>query len=488
MPIVLFSGLTYAHEILLKAFLEHLGYEADRLPEPDNEALRIGKTYCNKGECNPLYYTAGNIVKYLLALKEKGERDIEANYVYITAGSCGPCRFGMYETEYRKAVRDAGFGDFRIVALQQSQALLSDLEEMGFAFHRKSFRGFVKAFIAADLVNNVYYKTKPYERESGSIDRWKAGTLEALALALKTGMPLRRSFREARNLLSRVELDYFRPKPLVKITGEFFSQMQEGDANYRLPGWLVEEGAEPIVEPITTWLDYIIWTRVRHAFARAFRSWAKAARLISLLFVLKAYIHHLYCRYRQALGKKPDLLASQRKLARYAGPYFNPQILGGEGHLEVGKHIHSIRERKAHLVVSVKPFGCMSSTQSDGVQTKVTRDIPESLFISVDTSGDAEVNYKSRVLMKLYEAKKKAAAEYGRAMRSAGLDPRRIEALRETRRFPRSASLALPESRKRSADGICTAARALALLGGQALKRELRRARCSLQDDSLDGS
>lgn len=477
MSIVLFSGLTYAHEFLVKAFFAHLGYSAERLPEPDNEALRIGKTYCNKGQCNPLYYTAGNIVKYLLALKERGEPDIEANYFYITASSCGPCRFGMYETEYRKAVRDAGFGDFRIIALQQNQALLSDLKEMGFTFQRKSFFGFIKAFIAADIINNLYYKTKPFERESGSIDRWKTRALETLALALKSGTPLRRSLREARNLLSSVELDYFRPKPLVKITGEFFSQMQEGDANYRLPGWLIEEGAEPIVEPITTWLDYLIWSRVRHALARAFRSWAEAARVISLLFVLKAYIHHLYRRFRRALGKKPDLPTPQRRLARYAEPYFNPQILGGEGHLEVGKHIHTIRERKAHLVVSVKPFGCMSSTQSDGVQTKVAQDIPESLFISVDTSGDAEVNYKSRVLMKLYEAKKKAAAEFETAMRSAGLDPHRVIALRETKGFPRSASLVLPKSGRRSAHGICTAARALSCLGRPALTRGLRRVR-----------
>mgnify|MGYP002063503702 CR=1 FL=1 len=34
---------------------------------------------------------------------------IVENFVFLTAGACGPCRFGMYVTEYRKALRDAGF-------------------------------------------------------------------------------------------------------------------------------------------------------------------------------------------------------------------------------------------------------------------------------------------------------------------------------------------------------------------------------------------
>ena len=64
------------------------------------------------------------------------------------------------------------------------------------------------------------------------------------------------------------------------------------------------------------------------------------------------------------------------------------------------------------MVLSVKPFGCMPSTQSDGAQVKVLSDYPESIFISVETSGDGEVNVKSRIQMKLFEAKKAAEREF----------------------------------------------------------------------------
>ena len=63
------------------------------------------------------------------------------------------------------------------------------------------------------------------------------------------------------------------------------------------------------------------------------------------------------------------------------------------------------------MVVSLKPFGCMPSTMSDGVQSKVVADYKDAIFIPIETSGDGEVNVRSRVQMKLYEAKMKARQE-----------------------------------------------------------------------------
>ena len=94
--------------------------------------------------------------------------------------------------------------------------------------------------------------------------------------------------------------------------------------------------------------------------------------------------------------------------------------------MEVGKHIMSFREKKAHLVVSVKPFGCMPSTQSDGVQTKVVTDLKDSLFVSIETSGDGEVNVKSRVQMKLYEAKERATQEVNDVLKKYGLTMKQV--------------------------------------------------------------
>ena len=65
---------------------------------PDNSALRYGKEFGNRGQCNPTYFTVGNLVKFLCTLRDKEGMpadEIIHRYVFLTAGACGPCRFGM---------------------------------------------------------------------------------------------------------------------------------------------------------------------------------------------------------------------------------------------------------------------------------------------------------------------------------------------------------------------------------------------------------
>src|SRR5260221_10644108 len=94
---ILFGGLTWKHEKLVKGVLEGLGYNADVIPTPNKRAFQLGKEYGNNGQCNPTYFTVGNLVGFLQDLEKGGmtKEDIINNYVFFTAGACGPCRFGM---------------------------------------------------------------------------------------------------------------------------------------------------------------------------------------------------------------------------------------------------------------------------------------------------------------------------------------------------------------------------------------------------------
>jgi hypothetical protein len=116
---LLFGGLTWKHEKLLHAAFESLGYMAESLPTPNVAAFQTGKEFGNNGQCNPTYFTVGNVVQYLQSLENQGmtKQEIIDRYVFLTAGACGPCRFGMYEAEYRLALRNAGFDGFRVVAV-----------------------------------------------------------------------------------------------------------------------------------------------------------------------------------------------------------------------------------------------------------------------------------------------------------------------------------------------------------------------------------
>jgi hypothetical protein len=116
-----------------------------------------------------------------------------------------------------------------------------------------------------------------------------------------------------------------------------------------------------------------------------------------------------------------------RELASLAQPYYHRFARGGEGHLEVAKNIYYTVHKKAHMVLSLKPFGCMPSSQSDGVQSAVMNHFKDMIYLPVETSGEGEVNAHSRVQMALGEAKAKAKAEFQQALESTG---KRLEDIR----------------------------------------------------------
>src|SRR5262245_62440160 len=108
-------------------------------------------------------------------------------------------------------------------------------------------------------------------------------------------------------------------------------------------------------------------------------------------------------------------------VAKEAQDHYNLNVRGGEAHMEVGKLVLTVKKKKATMVVSVKPFGCMpSSGVSDGVQSIITERHPEAIFLPIETSGDGAVNVHSRVQMMLFKARLAAKAEVDAALAETG--------------------------------------------------------------------
>lgn len=444
---ILFGGLTETHDIVLEDALEGIGYRVRHLPVPSNEALTIGKEYANRGQCNPVYYTVGNLVMYLRELRAAGVEDIEEQYVFLTAGSCGPCRFGMYEAEFRAALAASGFPDFRVILLQQGTGIdrgqVGSAAQAGIVLDATFFATILRAFIAADIVNAATLRIRPYEIEPGATDRALDEARRLLSDAFRRRRSVWFALRRARRTFDAIEVDLTRPKPRVKITGEFWAQTTEGDGSYHLQHRLESEGAEVVAQPVSTWIDYILYTAtLRQLETRGLAP--GGCRQLLALRVGRWVFGRAYDVYRMAFRFGTPPLESQEELAAAANDYYNVRIGGGEGHMEVGKHILSVRHGDAHMVASIKPFGCMPSTQSDGVQWKVVADLRDSIFLSIETTGDGEANVKSRVQMQLHEAKLRARAELQSALDDHGLT---IESVREragTRRALRRPLRRLP--------------------------------------------
>src|SRR5215813_7887954 len=101
---VLFGGLHWRAERLIQATMENLGYRMQALPTATREDLLTGREIADIGQCCPTSFTTGNLANYLRRkATEIGTTEVAARYIYVTAGSCGACRFGQYHQSYELA-------------------------------------------------------------------------------------------------------------------------------------------------------------------------------------------------------------------------------------------------------------------------------------------------------------------------------------------------------------------------------------------------
>ena len=87
---ILIGGLTLAHDYLIEGALKGVGYNVRMLNVPDNAAFQAGKEFGNRGQCNPTYFTVGNLVQYLITLRDKHgmtSEEIVKKYAFLTAGA-----------------------------------------------------------------------------------------------------------------------------------------------------------------------------------------------------------------------------------------------------------------------------------------------------------------------------------------------------------------------------------------------------------------
>jgi predicted nucleotide-binding protein (sugar kinase/HSP70/actin superfamily) len=453
------TGLTPAQDYFVEGALAGLGYRMRWIGTANQKALQVGKEFGNRGQCNPTHFTVGNLVQELIRLRdEEGipTEKIISDYVFLTAGACGPCRFGMYVTEYRKALRDAGFDGFRVMLFQQ-QGGLSQVtgDDLGLVFDLDFFLAVARALIAGDVLNAIGWRIRPYEVAPGATDRAMDEAKRVIHAALKDhgGKPWQRyveALREARAIFERVEIDPLRCRAKVSVIGEFWALHTEGDGNYNLKSFLEREGSECIVQPVLATILYNIWEVARDTEERLMVRGADRAlwglgdldelgagkRLVNMKLANVA-LRGSFQSFANLAGLHDYELPDMWRVAELAKDLYAHDLRGGEGHLEVGKLVMNAVDKKSHMVVSVKPFGCMpSSGVSDGVQSAVQAKFANVPFVAVETSGDGATNFYSRVLMTLFAAKRAAEDELARAYEACGVTEAEVRAfLRENPRY-----------------------------------------------------
>jgi predicted nucleotide-binding protein (sugar kinase/HSP70/actin superfamily) len=429
--IFLVGGLTIIQDRIIESALSSLGFQFVALPNPTFESFQLGKTYGNKAQCNPTYFTVGNLIKYLIHLRDDCNiptDEIVKKYVFLTAGGCGPCRFGMYVTEYKKALKDAGFEGFRITSFEHDKGIFQgdELDNSIIDYTPKFFITLIKAVLLGDLLNFKAHQIRPYEITEGATNKALKESQKIISQAFINHSNLFVALYKCQQLFANIETNYDQVKPKVLITGEFWAAMTQGDGNYNLHKFLEEQGAEVIPQPVFNRLLLSLWevTYDKNQQAQLNSSYNKTINFSSsktkaLLKLAKYAINAHIWIYAKILKLKNFQIPDMDYLASLAKDYYPIESNGGEGYLEVAHLLESIKHNIAHLVISIKPFGCMpSSSVSDGIQSLVTTHYPQANFISVETSGEGAANFYSRIQMALFKATQQAKNEHAKRLQN----------------------------------------------------------------------
>ena len=433
---ILFGGLHWRAERAIQGAMENLGYNARILPVATRDDLLTGREVADIGQCCPTSFTTGNLANYLRGEAQRiGAEEVSKKFVYVTAGSCGACRFGQYHQSYELALRNVGLESFRMFLLGQEGLDQGPAAGGGLELDMPFTLGAIWACVLTDVIQDMEYRTRPYEVNPGETERVTKEAVERIYQAFRN-RPARGkkwsslvwhlgtryfvdAMRDVRRLYDRIEVDRTRVKPVVKITGEFYLQTVEGDPNYNIHRWLEAEGAEVYPAALTIWFDYLLRLagqdfEDRIGIDRGARLKAGAIKGVQKL------LGWTHARMRRALGGVPHELPDQYELRRFAAPYYHSRLNGGEGDMLVGKALWAHHHGKAHMICELSPYSCMPNTMSIGAMAAVLGKHPELLYAPLEIKGDAEVHALSRCQMILTEAKKRAQREHEQTLERCG--------------------------------------------------------------------
>lgn len=407
---LLVGGLGWPHDELAAAAFRASGIEANALGALDQEALERGRSLLPRGQCAPMLYLTGALVRAVDA------RPTEPQAV-LAVQSCGPCRFALFAPEWRRQLDRMGCADVWISRVAQTAGGLA--RALG-----GSPRGLLEAIAVADALRETARRVAPHAVDPDDVDRAARAAGSRIAARVAAGASPVGALREERGW--HFEPRRAPPRPLARavVVGEPWSLHVDGDGQLHLPQALARAGVEVELPPASLWLEYVLWQTLGPAFGRELADAAARASAREL----SARLREAFDAAADAAGLAGFAIDDVAELAELAAPYLPPTLRGGYGHVEVGLAVRARLERRAHVVLSVRSFGCVPSAGiTDGIlPAALGAELP---FLALEVCGDGEAARESRLSLRVAAALDAAEEELRAACRAHGVDEARARSL-----------------------------------------------------------
>ena len=391
---VLCPQMSPIHFKMLQAAMKHFHVNFIMLPDATKSTIDEGLRFVNNDACYPSIIVVGQLMEAI----QSGKYDVDKLAVAITQTG-GGCRATNYIGFIRRALEKSGYGQIPVLSIS-AQGLEKN---SGFKVNLKGLKCAMHAVMYGDLFMRVVYRTRPYEKVPGSVNKlhkkWERICIRDINRGSKN---FKKIVRDIVREFDEIPLNEEVRKPRVGIVGEILVKFLPS-ANNHLVELLEAEGAEAVMPDL---LDFLFYSAYNSNYKYEYLGKTKKSAKISNLLI--NILEKMRSPMSKALEKSkrfepPTPIAT---IASYARPIVSIGNETGEGWFLTGEMIELIKEG-APNIVCCQPFACLPNhIIGKGVIKKLRNVYPDANITPIDFDpGAAEVNQINRIKLMLAAAR-----------------------------------------------------------------------------------
>lgn len=365
------------------------GVDAEVMPEPDEESLKLGRRYTSGRECYPAILTTGDMVK--IVRKEGFDRVRSA--FFMPSGN-GPCRFGQYNRYHRLILDELGFKDVPVYAPDQDGNFYRELNVVQGNFPRLAWWGIA----GIDLLEKRLREVRPYEKNPGEAERVYWEFVHKLCAAVENKRFPEKELMEAKEAFRRVPVNPPVGKPIIGVVGEIYVRSNRF-SNENMVKKLEALGAEVRMPTIGEWIYYTNFCNKKRTWDRG--QFSDYVRTITSDFFQRRDERKMenIINGDMRSGHEP----TTKELIDLAAPYLHYSF-EGEAVLSIGKSLEYI-SHGCHGIVNAMPFTCMPGTIVNAILKRLRENNQNIPYLHMVYEGSEDTNSMTRMEAFVHQAR-----------------------------------------------------------------------------------
>ncbi len=393
---ILIPQMAPIHFQFFEAALNSEGYNVKLLPPVNTHAVDEGLRYINNDACYPTIVALGQIIAAL----KSGDFDLDRTAIFMSQTG-GGCRASNYVALLRKALKDLKMSQIPVVSVN----MVGLEENSGFKITPKLALKMVLGILYGDVLMQVLYKTRPYEKVAGSADalyeKWSSIADENIK-----DFKLKQFKKNIKGIIEDFDkLDIYEDikKPKVGVVGEILVKYHP-TANNDIVGVIEKEGGEAVVLDL---LDFFLYGMYSKEFNYKQLSGTYKTMMVNkwLIKLLDKFRKPIVKTLEESKRFKPPVHISVT--AKKAQEIISLGNQCGEGWLLTGEMVELI-DSGVENIVCLQPFACLPNhVVGKGMIKALKKRNPYANIAAIDYDpGASSVNQLNRIKLMMATAYK----------------------------------------------------------------------------------